>query len=98
GVVECGVGVIVRLDDEEHARQPLLTARFVALGAEWRVLDYARLTDNQPMSAAGGESGARFRGAASDVPGQTPLPAEIADTRQPLLLVDIGRESYAVAT
>jgi chemotaxis signal transduction protein len=98
GMVQVDVQSIDRLDDEEHARQPLLTARFVALGAEWRVLDYARLTDNQPMSAAGVQSGAAFLGAASDGPEQMALPAEIADTRQPLLLVDIGRESYAVAT
>jgi chemotaxis signal transduction protein len=50
------------------------------------------------MSAAGVQSGAAFLGAASDGPEQMALPAEIADTRQPLLLVDIGRESYAVAT
>jgi chemotaxis-related protein WspB len=98
GMVQVDVQSIDRLDDEEHARQPLLTARFTALGAEWRVLDYARLTDNQPMAAAGVQSGAAFLGAASDSAEQVALPAEIADTRQPLLLVDIGRESYAVAT
>src|SRR5262249_26271166 len=78
--------------------EPLLTARFAALGAEWRVLDYARLTNDQPMAPAGIESGAAFVGAAGDGTEQTALPAEIADTRQPLLLVDVGRGSYAVAT
>jgi chemotaxis-related protein WspB len=98
GMVQVDVQSIDRLDDEEHARQPLLTARFTALSAEWRVLDYARLTDDQPMAPAGIESGAAFVGATGDSAEQTALPAEIADTRQPLLLVDIGRESYAMAT
>jgi len=98
GMVQVDIQSIDRLGDEEHARQPLLTARFTALGAEWRVLDYARLTDTQPMAPAGIESGAAFLGAASDSTEQVALPAEIADTRQPLLLVDVGRESYAVAT
>src|SRR5438552_825828 len=41
GMVQVDIQSIDRLDDEEHARQPLLTARFTALGTEWRVLDYA---------------------------------------------------------
>jgi chemotaxis signal transduction protein len=97
GMVQVDVQAIDRLDDEEHARQPLLTARFTALSAEWRVLDYARLTGDQPMMATGVQSGAAFLGAAGESAAQAP-PAELADTRQPLLLVDIGRESYAVAT
>jgi chemotaxis signal transduction protein len=98
GMVQVDIQLIDSLEDEEHARQPLLTARFTALGAEWRVLDYARLTDAQPMAPAGIESGAAFLGATGDSTEQVALPAEIADTRQPLLLVDVGRESYAVAT
>ena len=98
GMVQVDIQSIDRLDDEEHARQPLMTARFTALGAEWRVLDYSRLTDNQPMAPSGIESGAAFLGATGDDAEQVALPAEIADTRQPLLLVDVGRESYAVAT
>jgi chemotaxis signal transduction protein len=97
-MVQVDIQSIDRLDDEEHAREPLLTARFAALGAEWRVLDYARLTNDQPMAPPGIETGAAFVGAAGDSTEQTALPAEIADTRQPLLLVDVGRESYAVAT
>jgi chemotaxis signal transduction protein len=50
------------------------------------------------MAPAGIESGAAFLGATGDDAEQVALPAEIADTRQPLLLVDVGRESYAVAT
>src|SRR5689334_13283950 len=77
GMVQIDVQSIDRLDDEEHARQPLLTARFTALSAEWRVLDHARLTDDQPMTAAGVQGGAAFLGATSDSTGHVALPAEI---------------------
>jgi chemotaxis signal transduction protein len=98
GMVQVDVQSIDSLDDEELARQPLLTARFTALAAEWRVLDYVKLTNDQPMAAARTQSGAAFLGATSDAAEQLALPAEIVDTRQPLLVLDIGRESYAVAT
>jgi chemotaxis signal transduction protein len=98
GMVQVDVQLIDSFDDEELARQPLLTARFMALGAEWRVLDYVKLTNDQPMAAAQTQGGAAFLGATSDTAEQLALPAETIDTRQPLLVLDIGRESYAVAT
>jgi purine-binding chemotaxis protein CheW len=99
GMVQIDVQSIVSLDDEEHARQPLLTARFAALGAEWRVLDYLRLANDQPMSAAEAETGAALLGAVSEASSEQAAPQiELADARQPLLLVDLGEESYAVAT
>src|SRR5690348_6294727 len=43
GMVQVDVQSVDALDDEEHVRQALLTARFAALGTEWRVLDYVKL-------------------------------------------------------
>src|SRR3954468_7829806 len=45
GMVQVEVQSIDRLADAELAHQPLLTARFTALAAEWRVLDYVKLTN-----------------------------------------------------
>ena len=99
GMVQVDVPSIDGLDDEELARQPLLTARFTALGAEWRVLDYVKLTNDRPMAAAETQSGAAFLGATSDTAEQLALPTEISvDTGQPLLVLDIGREGSAAAT
>jgi len=98
GMVQVDVPSIDGLDDEELARQPLLTARFAALGAEWRVLDYVKLTTDRPMAAAETQGGAAFLGATGDTAEQFAMPTEIVDTRQPLLVLDIGRESYAAAT
>lgn len=98
GMVQIDVQSIESLDDEEHARQSLLTARFAALGAEWRVLDYVRLANDQPMTAAEAEIGAALLGAVNEASEQAAAPTELADARQPLLLVDISRENYAIAT
>lgn len=98
GMVQVEVPSIDRLADAELAHQPLLTARFTALGAEWRVLDYVKLTNDQPMAAAQTHTGAAFLGTTSGITDTPAVPAEIIDTRQPLLVLDIGRESYAVAT
>src|SRR4051794_27823047 len=98
GMVQVDVQSIDGLDDDELARQPLLTARFTALGAEWRVLDYVKLTNDRPMTAAETQNGAAFLGATGDSAELPAQPIEIVDTRQPLLVLDIGRESYAAAT
>src|SRR4051812_29381859 len=98
GMVQVDVQSIESLDDEELARQPLLTARFTALAADWRVLDYVKLTNDQPIAAAETQSGAAFLGATGDSAERRAPPAEIVDTRQPVLVLDIGRESYAVVT
>src|SRR5690242_6400183 len=98
GMVQVDVQTVDGLSDDELARQPLLTARFAALGAEWHVLDYVKLTNDRPMAAAEIDGGAAFPAAAGDATEQPAIEAEMVDTREPLLLVDVGRESYAVAT
>jgi chemotaxis signal transduction protein len=83
---------------EAQAGRPLLTARFTALGAEWHVLDYVRLTADQPMAPAEIAGGAALVAAAGEAPDSAPRPADGGDERLLLLVVEIADESYAVPT
>src|ERR1700692_3257313 len=58
GMVQSDIEAAKTIDEAERAAQPLLTARFEALGAEWHVLDYAALTLDQQMPPAEGADGA----------------------------------------
>jgi len=98
GMVQIEIEATRPTDELHRIAQPLLTARFEALGAEWHVLDYARLTSEQRMHPAEGVSGeALIANAADDVDDGQPSADEV-DERLPLLVVEIAGESYAVPT
>jgi chemotaxis signal transduction protein len=98
GMVQIDVLAVETADEAERAAQPLLTARFAALGSEWHVLDYVRLTAAQPMAPAETAGGAALVAVSGEAPDDAPSPADRGDQRLPLLLVEIAGESYAVPT
>ena len=98
GMVQIEIEATRPTDESERLAQPLLTARFEALGAEWHVLDYGRLTSEQKMQPAERTDGEALIANAGDavVDGQPGV--EEVDERLPLLVVEIAGESYAVPT
>jgi chemotaxis signal transduction protein len=98
GMVQIDVEAAKAIDETERTAQPLLTARFEALGAEWHVLDYSGFTFDQQMQPAEGTNGAALVATAGeDIDDGPPLVDDI-DERLPLLVVEIAGESYAVPT
>jgi chemotaxis signal transduction protein len=85
-------------DESERIAQPLLTARFEALGTEWHVLDYARLTSEQQMHPAERANGEALIASAGDELEDRQPPEDQVDERLPLLVVEIAGESYAMPT
>jgi purine-binding chemotaxis protein CheW len=99
GMVQVDVQMVRTLDDDERAARPLVTARFEALGNEWCVLDYVKLTSDQPMEAAGMANGAAMVAAAGpDEPGEGSSPPDDVNEHLPLLVVEIAGETYALPT
>ena len=98
GMVQIEVEATKPTDETERAAQPLLTARFEALGAEWHVLDYSRLTFEQQMHPAEGASGEALIASCGDDADEGRPPVNDVDERLPLLVVEIAGESYAVPT
>jgi chemotaxis signal transduction protein len=98
GMVQIDVQAIEPARATEHAARPLLTARIPALGTEWEVLDYVRLTAEEPIAPAETASGAALVAATVEAPDSAPAAAEGGDQHLPLLVVEIAGESYAVPT
>jgi purine-binding chemotaxis protein CheW len=94
GMVQIDVEAVQPIDDLERAEQPLISAHFTALDGEWSVLDYARLTADQPMETEPA-SGAALIGISHETTAATPPTAESGE-HLPLLQVKISGESYAV--
>jgi chemotaxis signal transduction protein len=94
GMVQIDVETVQTIDNAERAEQPLFSARFVALEAEWSVLDYAKLTAEQPMETEMA-SGAALVGVAHEAAPTAPPSADSGE-HLPLLLVEISGESYAI--
>jgi chemotaxis signal transduction protein len=98
GMVQVEIEATKPIDEVERTAQPLLTALFEALGAEWSVLDYSRLTIEQEMHPAESTNGeALIANAGEEAEEAQPLANEV-DERLPLLVVEIAGESYAVPT
>jgi chemotaxis signal transduction protein len=95
GMVQVDVEAVQPIDIIERAEQPLISARFAALDAEWSVLDYTRLTAEQPMEAETA-SGAALVGVAHQAAATAPPSAAESGEHLPLLVVGISGESYAV--
>jgi chemotaxis signal transduction protein len=93
GMVQIDVEAVQPIDNLERAEQPLISARFAALDGEWSVLDYARLTADQPMETETA-SGAALVGIAHET--ETAAPPAESGEHLPLLQVRISGESYAV--
>jgi chemotaxis signal transduction protein len=93
GMVQVDVEVVQPIDIIERAEQPLISARFAALDAEWSVLDYTRLTTEQPMETETA-SGAALVGVSHQA--ETTAPPAEGGEHLPLLVVEISGESYAV--
>jgi chemotaxis signal transduction protein len=98
GMVQIDIEAAKTIDEAERAAQPLLTARFEALGAEWHVLDYAALTVGNQMQPAEGADGAALVATAGEGAAEAPPPVNDVDEHLPLLIVEIAGESYAVPT
>jgi chemotaxis signal transduction protein len=94
GMVQVDVETVQPIDNLDRVEQPLISARFAALDAEWSVLDYAKLTADQPMEAEAG-SGAALVGISHEAATAAPSYAESGE-HLPLLRIEISRESYAV--
>src|SRR5258707_8571332 len=94
GMVQIDVETVQTIDNAERSEQPLFSARFVALDAEWSVLDYAKLTADQPMETEPA-SGAALVGVAHEAAPTAPPSADSGE-HLPLLLVEISGESYAI--
>jgi chemotaxis signal transduction protein len=97
GMVQVDIQAVTTTDAPERAVQPLLTARFEALGEEWHALDYAALTFDQRMQPAEAADGAALVATAGDAD-DAPSPVNDVDEHLPLLLVEIAGESYALPT
>jgi chemotaxis signal transduction protein len=98
GMVQIEIEATSPTDESERIAQPLLTARFEALGAEWHVLDYARLTSEQQMHPAERANGEALIANAGDELEDRRPPEDEVDERLPLLVVEIAGESYAMPT
>jgi chemotaxis signal transduction protein len=98
GMVQVDIQAVTTIDGDERAAQPLLTARFEALGEAWDVLDYTALTLDQRMQPAEAIDGAALVATAGAPADDAPSPANEVDEHLPLLVVEIAGESYAVPT
>jgi purine-binding chemotaxis protein CheW len=98
GMVQIEVEATKPIDEAERIVQPLLTARFEALGAEWYVLDYSGLTFEQQMHPAEVTNGDALIASGGEGSEDAQAPANDVDERLPLLVVEIAGESYAVPT
>jgi chemotaxis signal transduction protein len=98
GMVQIDIQAVKTTDEAERSAQPLLTARFEALGAEWYVLDYSGLTFDLQMQPAEGADGAALVATAGQDAGDAALPVDDVDQHLPLLVVEIAGESYALPT
>jgi purine-binding chemotaxis protein CheW len=94
GMVQIDVEAIQPIDNLVRTEQPLISARFAALDAEWSVLDYARLTADQPMETESA-SGASLVGIAQETATAAPATAESGE-HLPLLQIKVSGESYAI--
>jgi chemotaxis signal transduction protein len=97
GMVQVDIQAVTTIDGDERSAQPLLTARFEALGELWHVLDYTALTLDQRMQPAEATDGAALIATAGD-DDDAPSPVNDADEHLPLLVVEIAAETYAVPT
>jgi chemotaxis signal transduction protein len=97
GMVQIDIQAVESTDDAERSVQPLLTARFEALGAKWQVLDYSRLAFDRQMQPAEGAAGAALVANASEGADDA-APVNDVDEHLPLLVVEIAGESYALPT
>jgi chemotaxis signal transduction protein len=98
GMVQIEIEATKPIDEAERTAQPLLTARFEALGAAWSVLDYSRLTLKEQMCPAEGTNGEALIANAGEEAEDAQATANEVDERLPLLVVEIAGESYAVPT
>lgn len=98
GMVQVETHAVTSSDDARRSVQPLLTARFEALGEEWHVLDYGGLTFNQQMQPAEAADGAALVATAAAEGGDASSPVADVDEHMPLLVVEIAGESYALPT
>jgi chemotaxis signal transduction protein len=94
GMVQIDVEAVQPIDNIERTEQSLISARFIALDGEWSVLDYARLTADQPMETEPA-SGAALVGISHET-AAAPQPTAESGEHLPLLLINISGESYAV--
>jgi chemotaxis signal transduction protein len=94
GMVQVDVETVQTIDNVERAEQPLVSARFAALDAEWSVLDYGKLTAEQPMEAETTE-GAALVGVSRE---EATAATTTADSggHLPLLHIEVSGESYAL--
>ncbi len=94
GMVQVDVEFVQTIDNIERAEQPLVSARFAALDAEWSVLDYGKLTAEQPMETETTE-GAALVGVSREE--TTVAPASVdSGEHLPLLHIEVSGESYAL--
>jgi chemotaxis signal transduction protein len=98
GMVQIDIQAVKTTEKAARSAQPLLTARFEALGAEWHVLDYSGLTFDEQMQPAEGADGAALVAATGEDADDAPPPVEDVDQHLPLLVVEIAGESYALPT
>jgi chemotaxis signal transduction protein len=94
GMVQVDVETVQTIDNVERAEQPLVSARFAALDAEWSVLDYGKLTAEQPMEAETTE-GAALVGVSREEATAAPASAD-SGGHLPLLHIEVSGESYAL--
>jgi chemotaxis signal transduction protein len=94
GMVQIDVENIETIEQAERGIQPLLSARFTALEVEWSVLDYPRLTAEQPMETEPAD-GAALVGASGETVTEAAPSADHGE-HLPLLMIEIAGESYAV--
>jgi chemotaxis signal transduction protein len=99
GMVQIDVEAVQPCAEAERAARPLVTARFAALGDDWDVLDYVRLTADQPMQPAETAEGAALVAAAgAEAPPVEDSSVDGGDERLALLMIEISGESYALPT
>ena len=78
--------------------EALFGAGFEALGRRWRALDYVRFAERCAIEADGPEAGAALLPVEGPDRAATGEVEAVVDLREPYLLVEIGGETYAVAT
>lgn len=76
----------------------LLGATFEALGRSWGVLDYVRFAESCAISAEGPEEGGALLPLDDTRHAAANASEAVVDLREPYLLVEIGGETYALAT
>jgi purine-binding chemotaxis protein CheW len=99
GMVQIEVEAVNPCDEAERAARPLITARFAALADHWDVLDYVKLTADQPMQPAEAAQGAALVAAAgAETPPAAETPLDGGDAHLALLMTEISGERYALPT